>query len=233
MLANSTLELYDVSLLLPPPLLRCASFLSLTCLFFRPSFQITWAGQTASPSGQWSADGTLRGANHTVTIPCDPVALTCTIRIYAPSFALVFLTAAARDASSGVVAGELPLCPLLYPFSCLRSSPLLGRTQTDLLPFPFVLTLPASQPSGSVDTTATTFPTTYDANGQGSATVAKSALETSNGRGGVGSTSLGSTSKGGSLPVSSADKAIGSSGGAGIFAWAAVVGAVGWWAATD
>jgi len=68
--------------------------------------QIRWAGQTAAPGGAHSSDGILTGDVDTVIVPCDTTTLTCTIKIYAPSFALVFLTKEALDASSGVVLGE-------------------------------------------------------------------------------------------------------------------------------
>ena len=123
-------------------------------------FDITWAGQTASPNGAHSSDGTLTGAVNTVTVPCDVAAGTCTVNIPAPGFALVFLTKDALDASSGT----------------------------------HVARDPATDPNSTV--TATTFPTTYNAQGQGSATAPEGALETGNGRGGVGTTVGGSTSKG-------------------------------------
>ncbi|KAL7413310.1 hypothetical protein BDY24DRAFT_389626 [Mrakia frigida] len=158
--ANSTLEMYD----------------------------IRWAGQTASPNGAASSDGILSGDVETFTVPCDTTALTCTVKVYAPSLALVFLTKEALDASSGVVL--------------------------------------ATQPADSTATDVTTFPTTYDAQGQGSATVADAALETSNGRGGVGTVVGGTTSKGGTLFTSSGESVIG--GASGLVAWGAVVLGMGW-----
>ncbi|KAG8892735.1 hypothetical protein FRB99_002468 [Tulasnella sp. 403] len=62
-------------------------------------FAITWANQTLG-SGILSSDGRLQGEEGTVTIPCDTAANTCTIPVYAPSFALVFLSDDARAHSS-------------------------------------------------------------------------------------------------------------------------------------
>lgn len=59
---------------------------------------ITWAGQ--SMGSTFSSDGRLSGTENTVTINCDTNAKTCTIPVYAPSIALVFLTTKAESESS-------------------------------------------------------------------------------------------------------------------------------------
>jgi hypothetical protein len=51
---------------------------------------LTWAGQTLGRS--FTSDGRLYGEATTVTIQCDMAAQTCTVPVYAPSMALVFLT---------------------------------------------------------------------------------------------------------------------------------------------
>ncbi|KAF9051565.1 glycoside hydrolase family 79 protein [Panaeolus papilionaceus] len=53
------------------------------------SKNITWAGQTLGP--QLTVDGRFRGELDVVDVPCDVVADTCTVRVPAPGFALVFL----------------------------------------------------------------------------------------------------------------------------------------------
>lgn len=58
-------------------------------------YNITWAEQTMGNS--FECDGTLKGNVSTVSIACDTTANTCTIPVYAPSVALVFLTQAAVD----------------------------------------------------------------------------------------------------------------------------------------
>lgn len=60
-------------------------------------YNITWAGQTMGNS--FESDGRLSGSEQTVTINCDTTANTCTIPVYAPSIAIVFLTNAAAEAS--------------------------------------------------------------------------------------------------------------------------------------
>jgi hypothetical protein len=52
---------------------------------------ITWAGQTLG-SADFESDGTLRGTRANLTAPCDTEAKSCTIKMYAPSVAIVFLT---------------------------------------------------------------------------------------------------------------------------------------------
>ena len=49
----------------------------------------TWAGQTLGANFQ--SDGRLQGEENVVTVPCDSATNTCTIRVPAPGFALVFL----------------------------------------------------------------------------------------------------------------------------------------------
>ncbi len=58
--------------------------------------QIYWANQTMGSS--FTSDGTLRGSQHSVSISCDTGANTCTIPVYSPSIALVFLTTSSIDA---------------------------------------------------------------------------------------------------------------------------------------
>ncbi len=53
-------------------------------------YDITWAGQTLGSS--FASDGRLSGNVSTVPINCDTTAQTCTIPVYAPSIAVVFLT---------------------------------------------------------------------------------------------------------------------------------------------
>ena len=50
---------------------------------------ITWAGQ--SLGANFKSDGRLQGEEKVVTVPCNAVNNTCTVRIPAPGFALVFL----------------------------------------------------------------------------------------------------------------------------------------------
>lgn len=49
----------------------------------------TWAGQTLGAN--FKSDGRLQGEENVVTVPCDAGTNTCTIRVPAPGFALVFL----------------------------------------------------------------------------------------------------------------------------------------------
>lgn len=69
------------------------------------------AGQTFG-SGPYTSDGTLRNALSTLSIPCDKAAGTCTIPVFAPSVALVFLSDEALADSSPIGAEEsLPGTP--------------------------------------------------------------------------------------------------------------------------
>ncbi|KAJ6512845.1 glycoside hydrolase family 79 protein [Mycena sanguinolenta] len=61
---------------------------------------ITWAGQTFGSA--FASDGRLTGTLDVQTIPCDTTAQTCSIRVPAPGFALVFL----ND-----LVGEMPESP--------------------------------------------------------------------------------------------------------------------------
>jgi hypothetical protein len=53
------------------------------------SKNITWAGQTLGPA--LTVDGRFRGDLEVVDVPCDTTTNTCTVRVPAPGFALVFL----------------------------------------------------------------------------------------------------------------------------------------------
>lgn len=59
---------------------------------------ITWAGQTLG--GDYDSDGMLHGARSNLTAPCDTEAKSCTIKMYAPSVAIVFLSEASFDEST-------------------------------------------------------------------------------------------------------------------------------------
>ncbi|KAJ6513514.1 hypothetical protein DFH09DRAFT_999118 [Mycena vulgaris] len=50
----------------------------------------TWAGQTFG--GFFESDGRLMGAEDIKTVQCDTTAQTCTVKVPAPGFALIFLT---------------------------------------------------------------------------------------------------------------------------------------------
>ena len=50
---------------------------------------LTWAGQ--SLGANFKSDGRLQGEEKVVTVPCDTANNTCTVRVPAPGFALVFL----------------------------------------------------------------------------------------------------------------------------------------------
>jgi hypothetical protein len=58
----------------------------------------TWAGQTLGPS--FRSDGRLRGEETVVSVPCDIATNTCTVRVPAPGFALVFLNDKAFEDST-------------------------------------------------------------------------------------------------------------------------------------
>ena len=51
---------------------------------------ITWAGQ--SLGGNFKSDGRFQGEENVVTVPCNAANNTCTVRVPAPGFALVFLS---------------------------------------------------------------------------------------------------------------------------------------------
>ncbi|KAJ7235652.1 glycoside hydrolase family 79 protein [Mycena rebaudengoi] len=59
----------------------------------------TWAGQTFG--GNFDSDGRLMGAEDVQTVPCDTTALTCSVKVPAPGFALVFLSDAAETETLG------------------------------------------------------------------------------------------------------------------------------------
>ncbi|KZO91654.1 glycoside hydrolase family 79 protein [Calocera viscosa TUFC12733] len=63
-------------------------------------YNITWAGQTLSPNGAQSSDGVLHGSLETEQIACDTTNNVCNIPMQAPSFALVFLSQEALQAST-------------------------------------------------------------------------------------------------------------------------------------
>jgi len=50
---------------------------------------LTWAGQTLGAN--FKSDGRLQGEENIVTVPCDAATNTCTVKVPAPGFALVFL----------------------------------------------------------------------------------------------------------------------------------------------
>lgn len=62
-------------------------------------YDIKWANQTMGAS--YTSDGRLYGQQETVSIQCDMNAKTCSIPVYAPSIALVFLTDAAVQEAVG------------------------------------------------------------------------------------------------------------------------------------
>jgi hypothetical protein len=62
-------------------------------------YNITWANQTMGAS--YTSDGRLYQEQETVSIQCDMAAKTCSIPVYAPSIALVFLTNAAVQEAVG------------------------------------------------------------------------------------------------------------------------------------
>ncbi|KAJ7679102.1 glycoside hydrolase family 79 protein [Mycena polygramma] len=63
---------------------------------------ITWAGQTFGSN--FASDGRLTGKIDIQTIPCDTSAKTCSVRVPAPGFALVFLHDPADDPSESPTA---------------------------------------------------------------------------------------------------------------------------------
>lgn len=62
-------------------------------------YAITWANQTMGAS--YTSDGRLYNEQETVSIQCDMTAKTCSIPVYAPSMALVFLTTGAMQEAVG------------------------------------------------------------------------------------------------------------------------------------
>ncbi|KAJ7081158.1 glycoside hydrolase family 79 protein [Mycena belliarum] len=60
---------------------------------------ITWAGQTFGDN--FASDGRPMGTEVIQTVPCDFVAQTCTIKVPAPGFALVFLADDAQTENAG------------------------------------------------------------------------------------------------------------------------------------
>jgi hypothetical protein len=58
-------------------------------------YNITWANQTMGAA--YTSDGRLYREQETVSIQCDTTAKTCSIPVYAPSMALVFLTTGAMQ----------------------------------------------------------------------------------------------------------------------------------------
>lgn len=62
-------------------------------------YDITWANQTMGAS--YTSDGRLYQEQETVSIQCDMTAKTCSIPVYAPSMALVFLTNGAMQEAVG------------------------------------------------------------------------------------------------------------------------------------
>lgn len=65
-------------------------------------------------TAQFSSDGRLSGEANVQTVACDTTAGTCSIKVPAPSVALVFLTDAAYQ-NSGGLSGELSGDVLTYP----------------------------------------------------------------------------------------------------------------------
>ena len=59
---------------------------------------LTWAGQTLGAN--FRSDGRLRGEETVVNVPCDTATNTCSIRVPAPGFALVFLSDKAFEDST-------------------------------------------------------------------------------------------------------------------------------------
>ncbi|KAJ7153086.1 glycoside hydrolase family 79 protein, partial [Mycena crocata] len=59
----------------------------------------TWAGQTFG--GNFDSDGRLQGTEDVQTVPCDTTAQTCSVKVPAPGFALVFLSDAAQTETQG------------------------------------------------------------------------------------------------------------------------------------
>ncbi|KAJ7493667.1 glycoside hydrolase family 79 protein [Mycena latifolia] len=59
----------------------------------------TWAGQTFG--GNFESDGRLTGTEDVQTVPCDTTAQTCSVKVPAPGFALVFLSDAAQTETEG------------------------------------------------------------------------------------------------------------------------------------
>ncbi|KAJ6529066.1 glycoside hydrolase family 79 protein [Mycena vulgaris] len=59
----------------------------------------TWAGQTFG--GNFESDGRLTGTEDIQTVACDTTAQTCSVKVPAPGFALVFLSDAAQTESKG------------------------------------------------------------------------------------------------------------------------------------
>lgn len=62
-------------------------------------YNITWANQTLGAA--YTSDGRLYKEQQTVSIQCDTTAKTCSIPVYAPSMALVFLTTGAMQEAVG------------------------------------------------------------------------------------------------------------------------------------
>lgn len=62
-------------------------------------YDIKWANQTMGAS--YTSDGRLYGEQETISIQCDMNAKTCSIPVYAPSIALVFLTTTAMQEAVG------------------------------------------------------------------------------------------------------------------------------------
>ncbi|KAJ6543333.1 hypothetical protein B0H10DRAFT_2135375 [Mycena sp. CBHHK59/15] len=59
----------------------------------------TWAGQTFG--GNFESDGRLTGTEDVQTVNCDTTAKTCSVKVPAPGFALVFLTGEADTETAG------------------------------------------------------------------------------------------------------------------------------------
>ncbi|KAJ7783995.1 glycoside hydrolase family 79 protein, partial [Mycena maculata] len=57
----------------------------------------TWAGQTFG--GNFESDGRLQGAEDVQTVQCDAAAQTCSVKVPAPGFALVFLDSALTESA--------------------------------------------------------------------------------------------------------------------------------------
>ncbi|KAJ9114611.1 hypothetical protein QFC22_005484 [Naganishia vaughanmartiniae] len=62
-------------------------------------YDITWANQTMGAA--YTSDGRLYREQETVSIQCDMTAKTCSVPVYAPSMALVFLTTGAMQEAVG------------------------------------------------------------------------------------------------------------------------------------
>lgn len=80
-------------LLIHPSYLRAASTAE--------QFNITFASQTLG--NQYASTGALFGTQTTITVPCDAASHTCTIPVYAPSVAIVFLSQQALAASGPAI----------------------------------------------------------------------------------------------------------------------------------